>query len=263
MTSDSVGIVLFRYIYVMLNTVKGEVWMEIVDVHPLDSNVDMFEAIQNRLVQNINLDSFTHPFHYCAGVDIAYWETEGTQWGACGIIVVDFVTKGIVEKVHSIGKVSVPYIPGYLAFRELPLILKAAKKFSNVPDLFMFDGNGYLHPNNMGIATHASFFLNKPTIGIAKSYLKVYGVQFQPPENKAGSFENIVVGEEVFGRVLRTRKDVKPIFVSCGNYIDLDKATEVTLHFTNHESRLPIPIRLADLESRNIRRRIIQMNHGE
>ena len=63
-------------------------------------------------------------------------------------------------------------MPGFLAFRELPLILKTAKLLETRPDIYIFDGNGYLHPRHMGIATHASFYLNKPTIGIAKTYLR-------------------------------------------------------------------------------------------
>ena len=108
----------------------------------------------------------------------------------------------------------------------------------------------------MGIATHASFFLDKPTIGVAKSYLKVNGVDFNMPENKEGSYSEIIINEEVYGRTLRTRKDVKPIFISCGNYIDLDTSTEIVLSLINKESRLPIPIRLADLESHIIRKKL-------
>ena len=74
----------------------------------------------------------------------------------------------------------------------------------------------------MGIATHASFFLNKPTIGVAKSYLKIDGVDFHMPEDDEGSYNDIVINGEIYGRVIRTRKSVKPIFISCGHYIDLE-----------------------------------------
>ena len=110
----------------------------------------------------------------------------------------------------------------------------------------------------MGIATHASFFLNKPTIGVAKSYLKVHGVDFIMPRNEAGSYEDIIIDDEIYGRTLRTHKDVKPIFVSSGNDIDLQTTTEITLNLINNESRLPIPVRLADLETKYIRKQIIK-----
>ncbi|KYN79009.1 hypothetical protein A0J52_06965 [Clostridium sporogenes] len=115
-------------------------------------------------------------------------------------------------------------------------------------------GNGYLHQRHMGTATHASFFLNKPTIGVAKSYLKIKETDFEMPEDEEGSYTDIVINKEIYGRVLRTRKTVKPIFISCGNYIDLDSSTEIVLNLINNESRLPIPTRLSDLET-HIKRR--------
>ena len=122
----------------------------------------------------------------------------------------------------------------------------------------MFDGNGYLHSRHTGIATHASFYLEKPTIGVAKTYLKIKNVDYNMPENKIGVYTDIVIDGEVYGRTLRTRKDVKPIFVSCGNWIDLDTATKITMHFVEKDSRLPITIRYADLATHEARRKYQQ-----
>lgn len=217
-----------------------------------------FIKIQNELKKKIMLkNTFSKDsIRLIAGVDLSYWEEGNKYYGTCCIAVTDYNTKEVVEKVNSFGEIKVPYIPGFLAFRELPLIIEASKKLVVEPDIFIFDGNGYLHFNHMGIATHASFFLDKPTIGVAKSYLKVNGVDFNMPENKEGSYSEIIINEEVYGRTLRTRKDVKPIFISCGNYIDLDTSTEIVLSLINKESRLPIPIRLADLESHIIRKKL-------
>lgn len=232
--------------------------MEIEEVHPLKIEKERFETIQTHFLNKISLKNiiYNKDIRLCAGVDLAYWEEEGIEWGVCSIIIINYETKEIVEKAYSIGKIAFQYVPGYLAFRELPLIIEAAKGLSNSPDLFMFDGNGYLHPRHMGIATHASFFLNKPTIGVAKSYLKVHGMDFMMPENEAGCYEDIFIGDEIYGRVLRTHKDVRPIFISCGNYIDLQTTTEITLNLINDESRLPIPVRLADLETKHMRKQI-------
>ena len=112
----------------------------------------------------------------------------------------------------------------------------------------------------MGIATHASFFLNRPTIGVAKSYFKVHGADFKMPRNKTGLYENIIAGNIIYGRVLRSHKNVKPIFISCGNYIDLNTTTDVILILINDESRVPIPVRLADLETKRMRREILLGN---
>lgn len=191
-----------------------------------------------------------------AGVDLAYWDKNNTTYGTCCIVIIDYYTKKIVEKVHTYGEITVPYIAGFLAFRELPLIQAAAKKLKNQPDIYMFDGNGYLHYRHMGIATHASFYLDKPTIGVAKSYLKINNVDFAMPDNQEGSYEDIIIDDEVYGRALRTTKNVKPIFISCGNWIDLETSTEIVMTLINNESRLPIPVRLADIETHIMRKKL-------
>ena len=230
--------------------------MEIHHAHSLDVvEIDQFNALQNSFSKKVSLKNSVceHSIKYCAGVDVAYWEERGGERAVCSIIVIDYESKEIVEKTSSFGEINIPYVPGYLAFRELPLIIEAAKKLVNIPDLFMFDGNGYLHPRHMGIATHASFFLKKPTIGAAKSYFKIDDVDFKMPVNETGSYEDIIVKNKIYGRVLRSHKDVKPIFISCGNKIDLQTTTKITLNLINNESRLPIPVRLADLETKRLR----------
>lgn len=234
--------------------------MEIKEVHKFNIYEESdFIKIQNELKKKIIIKNTFNKssVRLVAGVDLAYIEAGNKQYGTCCIVVIDYNTKEIVEKVNSVGEIKVPYIPGFLAFRELPLIIEASKKLVLEPDLFIFDGNGYLHFNHMGIATHASFFLNKPTIGVAKSYLRVNGIDFNMPENEEGSYTDIIINGEVYGRTLRTRKDVKPIFISCGNYIDLETSTEIVLSLINNESRLPIPIRLADLETHISKRALI------
>lgn len=234
--------------------------MEIKEAHKFNIYEEWeFIEIQNELKKKVIIKNTFNKssVRLVAGVDLAYIEAGNKQYGTCCIVVIDYNTKEIVEKVNSVGEIKVPYIPGFLAFRELPLIIEASKKLVLEPDLFIFDGNGYLHFNHMGIATHASFFLNKPTIGVAKSYLRVNGIDFNMPENEEGSYTDIIINGEVYGRTLRTRKDVKPIFISCGNYIDLETSTEIVLSLINNESRLPIPIRLADLETHISKRALI------
>ena len=187
---------------------------------------------------------------YAAGVDLAYWKQGEDEYAVCCIVVIDMATHAVIEKQHCSGKIEVPYMPGFLAFRELPLILKAVEMLKASPDIFVFDGNGYLHPRHMGIATHASFYLNKPTVGIAKTYFRVdQKTDYTEPEHEAGSYTDIVIGGEVYGRALRTQKDVKPIFISIGNYISLDTACALAMQLTDRESHIPIPTRLADLET--------------
>jgi len=182
-----------------------------------------------------------------AGVDLAYWKNNGNEYAVCCIVVIDYDTFEILEKVYHKGIVNVPYIPGCLAFREIPLFMDTYRQLKITPDVVLFDGNGYLHPRHMGLATHAGILIQKATIGIAKSYYKIENVVFDMPPNKEGAFTDIEVNSEVYGRVLRTHADVKPIYLSVGNAIDLDTAMEIAVHVTNKESHIPLPTRLADI----------------
>ncbi len=213
---------------------------------------EQFLKEQNELRDKIvTSDTFdVSSLRLVAGVDLAYWQQGSDEFAVCCIVVIDIDTHEAVEKKHFSGRIEVPYMPGFLAFRELPLILHTAELLETSPDIFVFDGNGYLHPRHMGIATHASFYLNKPTIGIAKTYFRVdKSTDYTEPGNEAGSCTDIIIDGEVYGRALRTHKDVKPIFISVGNYVSIDTACTLALKLTDKESHIPVPTRLADLET--------------
>nr|WP_296461045.1 endonuclease V [uncultured Acetatifactor sp.] len=212
--------------------------------------------IQNALQKKIKFQNMSNilSIKKVAGIDLAYWHIENKEYAVCCIVVLEKESKQVIEVKYTLGRINVPYIPGCLAFRELPLILETIKKLETSPDLFMFDGNGYLHPRHMGLATHASFYINKPTIGVAKNYYKIENIDYIMPSNEKNAHTDIVIKGEVYGRVLRTQKNVRPIFISVGNYIDLDSATTIVCDFINSESHIPVPTRLADMETHKIRR---------
>ena len=194
-----------------------------------------------------------------AGVDSAYWKVGKTEYAVCCIVVIDYQTKEVIEKVYNTDIITVPYIPGCLAFREMPLFLKTRSMLRSTPDLFMFDGNGYLHPRHIGLATHAGILLNIPSIGVAKTYFKINNTDYIEPENKKFAHTNIVINNEVYGRALRTQINVKPIFVSTGNKIDLDTATQITSNLIDKESHIPVPTRLADIMTHQKRKEIKEL----
>lgn len=218
-----------------------------------------FLEIQTSLMDKIICkDSFNlDDVKTVAGVDLAYWNKYEEEFAVCCIVVVDIYKHKTIESKSVNGKITFPYIPGFLAFRELPLILKTVELLENKPDLYMFDGNGYLHPRHMGIATHASFYLDKPCIGVAKKFFKVDNTDYILPDSKAGSYTDITVNGEVYGRALRTMDNVKPVFVSVGNFITLDTAVKIVMSFTDKESHIPIPTRVADAKTREERAKLI------
>ncbi|KZE38693.1 endonuclease V [Bhargavaea cecembensis] len=230
--------------------------MKVNDIHPLRPDPDEFIHIQEQLAKQIDVSRplLRENIRAVAGVDLAYAGEGEPEIGFCHIAVFDAVTMQVVERAEAVGKIDVPYIPGFLTFRELTLIIAAAEKLETVPDLFLFDGNGILHPRRMGIAAHASFFLGKPAVGVAKTYFKIAETEYEVPEREKGSYTDIIVGGETLGRAVRTSAGVKPVFVSPGNGIDLDSSTELVLSLTGTESRLPVPVREADIETRRMRR---------
>lgn len=214
-----------------------------------------FISLQNELAKKIEICPLdVSSIKFVAGVDIAYYNRDGIEWGACSIVVIDFVSRQVVEEVSFIDKVSVPYIPGCLAFRELPLFEKAKEKLTNKIDLYVFDGNGYLHPRHMGLATHAGVEHNIASIGVAKTYYKVNNVCYTPPQDKMFAYTDIVIDNEVYGRAVVTKSGVRPIFLSIGNKIDLDSAYNIIISLVGESSHIPLPTLIADACTRKLRR---------
>ena len=214
------------------------------------SNMEsQFIKKQKKLLSSIQLENQVdiNRLHHIAGVDLAYWKENNIEYAVCCIVVIDYESKEVIERQCYKGIIDVPYISGCLAFREIKLVLKVVELLEHDIELYMFDGNGYLHPRHMGLATHAGILLNKPSIGIAKSYFKIGNIDYTEPDKEAFSYQDIVINNEVYGRVVRTHKNVKPIFVSIGNKIDIDTAMDVTMALVTKDSHIPIPTRYADI----------------
>jgi deoxyribonuclease V len=134
-----------------------------------------------------------------------------------------------------------PYVPGFLSYRELPVLIKAYKKMQLEPDVILVDGQGIAHPRRLGLASHLGVVLGRPTIGCAKSHL--FG-QYAVPGVKRGMYTIMKNGDEAIGIVLRTRDNVKPLFVSPGHLVSADDCLSVVLKVTKRY-RIPEPIRYA------------------
>ncbi|WGS64601.1 endonuclease V [Marinitoga aeolica] len=223
--------------------------MEIINIHDFKNlNPKHCIEIQKNLIDKLELKPFNKFPEIVAGVDLSFLN----DLGIAIIVVIDETFK-LVDLVYHYQKIEFPYIPGLLAFRELPVFLEAWKKLKTKPDLVFFDGQGIAHPRKMGIATHGSFFINLPTIGIAKS--RLYGTYDEPCIQK-GCFSYLYdKSKNKIGVVLRTREKVKPVFVSPGNYITINEAKEITLEYTS-KYKIPEPTRLAHMYSQKIKKEI-------
>ncbi len=152
----------------------------------------------------------------------------------------------IVDTATACRRVSFPYVPGLLAFREIPAILDAVERMKVTTDLLMVDGQGLAHPRRFGLACHLGVILGLPTIGCAKS--RLIGEYREPGEEK-GSRTPLTDKGETIGTVFRSRTSVKPLFISSGHMIDLESAVNQVLGCLTRY-RLPEPTREAHKASK-------------
>ncbi len=157
------------------------------------------------------------------------------------VIVFELHTMQKIEAVTASGRVDFPYIPGLLSFRESPILLKAITKIKSEPDVIILDAQGIAHPRGIGLASHIGLLLDKPSIGCAKT--RLIG-EYDEVGEEAGNYTLLKTKEKTIGAVLRTRKNVKPVFISPGHKIDLGTSIELVLK-SCRGYRLPEPIRQA------------------
>jgi len=217
------------------------------NLHNWNLSVTEAIALQKRLAGRVRLAPVKKTPKLVAGLDCAF-SKNGRE-----IIAVAIVLKlprfEIVETATVVQKVIFPYIPGLLSFREAPACIAAVEKLKLSSDVFIIDGQGLAHPRRLGIASHLGLFFNKPTIGCAKS--RLIGTFEEPPLQKGAysllkitNHEPLTTNHEIIGAVLRTRTNVKPVFISVGNKCTLNDAIEIVLTCTTRY-RIPEPTRLA------------------
>jgi len=175
-----------------------------------------------------------------AGLDVAY--AKDSDQLAAAVVVLDAVTLAPVEQQAVTGVTRFPYIPGLLAFRELPALADALGQLRAVPDVLVCDGYGIAHPRRFGLASHLGVLTGVPSIGVAKT---PFVGQHDEPAAQRGAWADLTDGGQVVGRVLRTQRNVKPVFVSAGHAIGLDDACELVLRLSPRY-RLPETTRAAD-----------------
>jgi len=180
-----------------------------------------------------------------AGADVAFeFRGRGTSQGRAlaGVIVYSFPELREIERACAERPLEFPYVPGLLSFRELPALLGAMAKLRAEPDVIFCDAQGYAHPRRFGLACHLGVLLDRAAVGCAKS--RLIGKHRQPGRT-AGSWTPLEDAGETIGAVVRTRTDVKPIYVSAGHRVSLRSALKLVLAVCDGY-RIPKPTREAD-----------------
>lgn len=223
--------------------------MKISIVHSWDVTCGEAVAIQERLKDKLILHD-THAslkLETVAGADISYARHSDLFFAV--VLLFSYPDLEILEEVSWMERVRFPYVPGLLSFREAPPLLKAFEQLSRTPDLAIFDGQGIAHPRGIGLASHMGLLLDIPAIGCAKT--RLVG-EFAPVGLERGNMSDLFYRGESVGKVLRSKKNVKPLFVSPGHRISRSRAADVVLSCCRGY-RFPEPLRRAHLRVNELR----------
>jgi deoxyribonuclease V len=202
-------------------------------------------AKQRELAGEIVLEDRFDEIRFVAGVDMAINENNGMARAA--VVLFSFPDLVVLEKHVYEEPLRMDYIPGLLSFREMPSLLGALAQLKQQPDLVMADGQGIAHPRRLGIAAHLGLWIDKPSIGCAKSIL--VGTH-EPVGEAVGDWSPLIYKHDVIGAALRTRIKVKPMYISQGHKISLESSIKYVLA-CGRGYRLPETTRLADKLSKD------------
>jgi deoxyribonuclease V len=197
--------------------------------------------VQKELRQLLDLTWDRRSITTIGGVDVSF-PSEPGEIARCAMVVFSFPELTPLQAVTAEVPLVFPYIPGLLSFREGPAVLAAWEKLTIKPDLIMFDGQGIAHPRGIGIASQMGLWLEKPTIGVAKS--RLYGKHEEVGPKRGDRTDLLDNHGNLIGAVLRTREKTNLLYVSPGYLMDVEHAADFVLKCCTGY-RLPEPTRWA------------------
>nr|CBX79072.1 endonuclease V (deoxyinosine 3'endoduclease) [Erwinia amylovora ATCC BAA-2158] len=180
------------------------------------------------------------PPRFIGGADVGF-EQSGEVTRAA-LVILEYPSLQLIE--HQVARIAttMPYIPGFLSFREIPALEAAWQQLAQRPDLLLVDGHGIAHPRRLGVASHFGLLADVPTIGVAKK--RLCG-QFTPPDADPGSCQPLMDTAQQLGWVLRSKSRCNPLFISPGHRVSQATALD-WVQKCLHGYRLPEPTRWAD-----------------
>ena len=215
---------------------------------------------------NFNLDNNNNTniteLKYIAGMDISAIK-HNPNIAVSALVICDRNLK-IVYEDYNLVKMDEPYIPGFLAFREVKHLVNLINDLKNnhpeyIPQVILVDGNGILHTKGFGLASHLGVLIDIPTIGCSKNVFNVDGISKIKVKEIAKKFLNKggdhypLIGDsgEQYGWAFRSNDEsTNPMIISLGHKISNETALKIVKLCTIH--RIPQPIRFSDKISRRL-----------
>lgn len=190
------------------------------------------------------------PFRVLGGADASSMRFDPTRTVHAAMVVLEAATLAPIGAAGASRSGGLPYIPGLLGFREVPVLAEAFRRLPVKPDLILVDGHGIAHPKGLGVASHLGVVLDVPTIGVAKSVLR--GTVEGDLPDVPGARAPLVWKGRLLGMALRTRRGANPLYISIGHRVSLATALD-WVERTLRGRRLPEPTRLAHEEAARVR----------
>lgn len=209
--------------------------------------VKFSSLLKKRHFEELHLNSW-RSIGKIAAIDVSYYSKNNVEYGIACAILWDFKINKVMETQFFEDQIKFSYIPGYLGFREVPIMVNAFKKLNSKPNVILCDGHGIIHPRRFGEATHLGFALDVPSIGIAKNPY-IGNTNWKSIERNKGNKQPIFENGDIIGYAICLADNRKPVFISTGYKVDIELALKITLYLTKNH-RQPEPLFLADQKSR-------------
>ena len=214
--------------------------MKPIFTHSWDMNRAKALTLQKQLASEVVKADLFNDVNFVAGADVAYSKKNNKTIAT--VVILDVHTLAASEIVSAEANAKFPYVPGLFSFREIPLLIEAFAKLKQSPDLVVCDGQGIAHPRRFGLASHLGIIFDVPTIGCGKT--RLIGKHKEPGKAR-GASAPLIDNNEIIGNVLRTQKNINPVYVSIGHRICLETACNWILKLSP-KYRLPETTRIAD-----------------
>ena len=215
--------------------------MKPVRFHSWNVSPDEASVIQINLRNKVKVTALQDALHLVAGTAVAFDPGYDTIHAA--IVILRYPEMELVEQYGVSEEIRFPYVSGLLAFREGPPLMHLVRKIKHQPDVILFHAHGQAHPRRFGLASHLGVLFDVPAIGVST---RILVGQHTELDTEKGHQALITYDGKNIGIALRSKNNVKPVYVSVGHKTDLNSAIDITMGCVTRYRR-PEPLRIAQL----------------